>query len=126
MTPYPKPTAAGLIGVFTAVVGQIVAYVPSLQPDAQIVISAGSVVLGAVFTLVSGLVHHKAGTAVAGAQEVARATRQPVQDKAAAELAKTLTHLAASLQPQAAAPAPSPPPAPAQPPQAPPTVGGQA
>lgn len=52
-------TQAGLVSALTFVVGQLVAFVPSLGTDKQNLISAGSAVIAAVF-LVANAVHHLA------------------------------------------------------------------
>lgn len=44
-------TRATLIAAFTTVVGQLIAFLPSLGPDKQNLISAGSIVISAAFVL---------------------------------------------------------------------------
>ncbi len=55
-----KITAAGVIALFVTVVGQVVAFVPSLKSREETLISVGSVVISAVF-LVANAVHAQAG-----------------------------------------------------------------
>jgi hypothetical protein len=50
-----KITQAGLVGLLTTIVGQVVAFVPSFAPDKQILISAGSAVIATGFMLANGL-----------------------------------------------------------------------
>jgi hypothetical protein len=56
-----KITSAGLTALLVTVVGQVIAFVPSLASDQQILISAGSTAIAAVF-LVANAVHALAGS----------------------------------------------------------------
>lgn len=56
-----KITQASLLALFTTIVGQLVAFVPSLASKEQILISAGSTAIAAVF-LVANAVHALAGS----------------------------------------------------------------
>ena len=51
-----KITQAGLISAFTFIVGQLVAFVPSLGTDKQNLISAGSAAISAAF-LIANAIH---------------------------------------------------------------------
>lgn len=58
-----KVTQAGLVSLLTAIVGQLVAFVPAFAPDKQVLISAGSSIIAAAF-LGANAVHHLADTNV--------------------------------------------------------------
>jgi hypothetical protein len=67
-----KITQAGLISLLVTVVGQVVAFVPSIASDQEILISAGSTVIAAVFMVVNSI-HALAGSKVVAAQVAAPA-----------------------------------------------------
>lgn len=58
-----KVTQAGLIALFTTIVGQVVAFVPAFGPDKQLLISAGSSAISAAFMLANAG-HHLADSNV--------------------------------------------------------------
>lgn len=73
-----RVTQAGVIALFTTIVGQVVAFVPAFGPDKQLLISAGSSAISAAFMLANAG-HHLADSNVsakdveAGAIQAARA-----------------------------------------------------
>lgn len=58
-------TQASAISAFTFVVGQLVAFVPSMGPDKQNLISAGSALIAAVFLIANAIHAHAVTPAVA-------------------------------------------------------------
>lgn len=58
-----KITQAGLVALFTTLVGQVVAFVPAFAPDKQVLISAGTALISAAF-LIANSVHKLADSNV--------------------------------------------------------------
>lgn len=112
-------TYAHALAIATAAVGQIVAYVPAWRPEAQPIISGGSIILATAMLIFEGIT--RKGTVVAGTGEVAKTAEAAGQKAARAELSRIFGAAAqtqAAAAPQAA-PAPvSAPPAPQAPTQA--------
>jgi len=106
----PSNTYAHALAIATAAVGQIVAYVPAWRPEAQPIISGGSIVLAAAMLIFEGIT--RKGTVVAGAGDIERAAANAVRS----ELARVF-----GTPPQAAPPAASTP-APANPAPTPPAA----
>jgi hypothetical protein len=75
-------TQASLVSALTFIVGQLVAFVPAFGPDKQLLISAGSSVIAAVF-LVANAIHHLAASNVS-----AKDVEQGAINAARSELSK--------------------------------------
>ncbi|MBV9805230.1 MAG: hypothetical protein JO130_18675 [Solirubrobacterales bacterium] len=56
---------AGVVALLTTIIGQVVAFVPAFAPDKQILVSAASTVIAAVF-LVANAIHALIATKVSG------------------------------------------------------------
>lgn len=61
--PHFKIAQSGLIAILTSFIGQLVAFVPAFAPDKQILISAGSVAIGAAF-MIANAVHAVIGSKI--------------------------------------------------------------
>lgn len=53
-------TQASITSIIVFILGQVVAFVPSLSTDKQVLISAGTAVVAAVFAIVHALPFHQA------------------------------------------------------------------
>jgi hypothetical protein len=79
-----KITQAGLIALLATIVGQLVAFIPNLAGDQQILISAGSAAIGAVF-MIANAIH-----ALATSKLSVKVIEQDVPGQVKAELARIL------------------------------------
>jgi hypothetical protein len=105
--PSPKTLYVQATAVVTVIVGQVVAYVPAWRPDAQHIISAGSVVLAVVFALHDAIKERH--LIVGEAESVVKVDAGDVQQAVHAELARVFAGQSAPVSAPAPASAPSQP-----------------
>lgn len=98
-------TQASVTAGFVWIVGQAVAFIPSISNDQQILVSAGSAVIAAVFLVTNGV--HKLADSNVSATDVKAGAIDAAQAAAQAELGKVDLNVLAQNAVQGRVPTPA-------------------